>query len=68
MAAEGHDVALTAVGAKRRAVKIYTMDGLGMRYGSGITYWLLKPAGIGYSGIHYIARSFIDLVRERRTP
>ncbi|WP_449463649.1 radical SAM protein [Tardisphaera miroshnichenkoae] len=53
-----------AIGPNTRAVGVYTMDGLGMSYGSGITYWVLKLAGIGYSGIPYIARSFIDLLKD----
>jgi radical SAM superfamily enzyme YgiQ (UPF0313 family) len=50
------------IGERTRVVGIYTMDGLGYSYGSGIVYWMLKLAGIPYKGLPYIARSFHNVL------
>ncbi|WP_174448549.1 B12-binding domain-containing radical SAM protein [Conexivisphaera calida] len=47
-----------AIGPRTKVVGIYTMDGMGYSYGSGITYWIVKLAGLPYAGLPYIARSF----------
>ena len=47
-----------AIGPGTKVVGIYTMDGMGLSYGSGITYWIVKLAGLPYAGLPYIARSF----------
>ncbi len=47
-----------SIGPNTKLVGIYTMDGMGYSYGSGITYWMLKLAGIKYSGLPFIAKSF----------
>ncbi|MGC8563042.1 MAG: B12-binding domain-containing radical SAM protein [Thermoplasmata archaeon] len=46
------------IGERTRVVGVYTMDGLGYSYGSGIVYWMIKLAGIPYTGLPYISRSF----------
>ncbi len=52
------------VGPRTRVIGIYTMDGLGMSYGSGITYWILKLAGVRYVGMPYISRSFFNVLND----
>jgi radical SAM superfamily enzyme YgiQ (UPF0313 family) len=37
------------------------MDALGLSYGSGILYWILKLADLPYRGLPYIARSFLEV-------
>ncbi|MGC9193539.1 MAG: B12-binding domain-containing radical SAM protein [Thermoplasmata archaeon] len=49
------------IGPETKILGIYTMDGLGLSYGSGITYWIIKLAGLPYTGIPYISRSFLDI-------
>jgi len=51
------------IGERTRVVGIYTMDGMGYSYGSGITYWIVRLAGIPYVGLPFIARSFRYVVR-----
>ena len=50
------------IGSSTKVVGVYTMDGMGYSYGSGITYWMLKLAGIKYVGMPFIARSFNNLI------
>jgi len=50
------------IGPRTRIVGIYTMDALGLSYGSGILYWILKLADLPYRGLPYIARSFMEVV------
>ena len=50
------------IGPRTRIVGIYTMDALGLSYGSGILYWILKLADLPYRGLPYIARSFLEVV------
>lgn len=52
------------IGNDTKILGIYTMDGLGLSYGSGITYWIIKLAGLPYSGIPYISRSFLDIFED----
>ncbi|MFH8120075.1 MAG: radical SAM protein [Candidatus Aenigmatarchaeota archaeon] len=49
------------IGSHTKILGIYTMDGLGLSYGSGITYWIIKLAGLPYVGVPYISRSFLDI-------
>ncbi len=65
----GFDVAIVSpyelkksLGPGTKLVGIYTMDGMGYSYGSGITYWMLKLAGIKYSGLPFIAKSFRNVL------
>ncbi len=46
------------IGPRTKVVGIYTMDGMGYSYGSGVTYWIVRLAGLPYVGLPYIARSF----------
>ncbi len=39
------------IGERTKVVGIYTMDGLGYSYGSGIVYWMAKLAGVYYRGL-----------------
>ncbi|PMP60442.1 MAG: radical SAM protein [Caldisphaera sp.] len=50
------------IGNDTRILGIYVMDPLGLSFGSGITYWILKLAGLPYQGIPYIARSFLNIL------
>jgi radical SAM superfamily enzyme YgiQ (UPF0313 family) len=50
------------IGPRTRIVGIYTMDALGLSYGSGILYWILKLADLPYRGLPYIARSFLEVI------
>jgi len=50
------------VGPATKIVGIYVMDPLGLSFGSGILYWILRLANIPYRGIPYIARSFINVI------
>ncbi|ABW02670.1 B12-binding domain-containing radical SAM protein [Caldivirga maquilingensis] len=50
------------IGPRTRIVGIYTMDALGLSYGSGILYWILKLADLPYRGMPYIARSFLEVI------
>lgn len=52
------------IGPRTKVLGVYTMDGLGMSYGSGITYWILKLAGFKYVGIPFIARSFLNVLSD----
>jgi radical SAM superfamily enzyme YgiQ (UPF0313 family) len=49
------------IGPNTRVLGIYVMDPLGLSYGSGITYWIVRLAGLPYSGIPFIARSFLEI-------
>lgn len=51
-----------AVGPNTKILGIYTMDPLGLSYGSGIVYWILKLADLPYSGIPYISKSFLNVI------
>jgi len=53
-----------AVGPNTRILGIYTMDPLGLSYGSGIVYWILKLADLPYSGIPYISKSFLNVIND----
>ncbi len=66
----GYDVVIASpyaldklIGPNTKVVGIYTMDGMGYSYGSGITYWMLKLAGIKYNGLPFIARSFHNVLK-----
>ena len=50
------------IGPRTKILGIYTMDPLGLSYGSGIIYWILKLADLPYRGIPYIARSFLEVL------
>ncbi len=49
------------IGSNTKVLGIYVMDPLGLSFGSGIVYWILKLAGLPYTGIPFIAKSFIDI-------
>ncbi|WP_427972500.1 B12-binding domain-containing radical SAM protein [Acidilobus sp.] len=49
------------IGPNTRVLGIYVMDPLGLSFGSGIVYWILKLAGLPYRGIPFIARSFLEI-------
>ncbi len=50
------------IGPETRVLGIYVMDPLGLSFGSGITYWILRLAGLPYRGVPFIARSFLDVI------
>ncbi|MEB3691219.1 MAG: B12-binding domain-containing radical SAM protein [Caldisphaeraceae archaeon] len=50
------------IGNRTKILGIYVMDPLGLSYGSGITYWILKLAGLSYRGLPFIARSFLNIL------
>ncbi len=50
------------IGERTRILGIYTMDPLGLSYGSGILYWILKLADLPYGGLPLIARSFLYVI------
>jgi len=50
------------IGENTRVLGIYVMDPLGLSFGSGITYWILKLANLPYKGIPYISRSFLNIL------
>ncbi|MGC8573379.1 MAG: B12-binding domain-containing radical SAM protein [Caldisphaera sp.] len=50
------------IGDNTRILGIYVMDPLGLSFGSGITYWILKLANLPYKGIPYISRSFLNIL------
>ncbi len=50
------------IGPNTRIVGIYVMDPLGLSYGSGIVYWILKLADLPYRGLPYIAKSFLQVI------
>ncbi|MFB6470278.1 MAG: B12-binding domain-containing radical SAM protein [Vulcanisaeta sp. AZ3] len=50
------------IGPNTRIVGIYVMDPLGLSFGSGIVYWILKLADLPYRGLPYIAKSFLEVV------
>ncbi|WP_292000162.1 radical SAM protein [Caldivirga sp.] len=50
------------IGPRTRIVGVYTMDALGLSYGSGILYWILKLADLPYRGMPYIAKSFLEVI------
>ena len=50
------------IGPDTRVLGIYVMDPLGLSFGSGIVYWMLRLAGLPYRGMPFIARSFLDVL------
>ncbi len=50
------------IGDNTKLLGIYVMDPLGLSFGSGITYWILKLANLPYKGMPYIARSFLNIL------
>jgi radical SAM superfamily enzyme YgiQ (UPF0313 family) len=50
------------IGPETKVLGIYVMDLLGLSFGSGITYWILRLAGLPYRGVPFIARSFLDVI------
>jgi radical SAM superfamily enzyme YgiQ (UPF0313 family) len=50
------------IGPNTRIVGIYVMDPLGLSFGSGIVYWILKLADLPYRGLPYIAKSFLQVI------
>jgi len=50
------------IGPNTRILGIYVMDPLGLSYGSGIIYWILKLADLPYRGMPYIAKSFLQVL------
>ncbi len=50
------------VGPRTKVLGIYTMDPLGLSYGSGIVYWILTLAGLKYAGTPYISKSFLKVL------
>ncbi|MGC9071257.1 MAG: B12-binding domain-containing radical SAM protein [Acidilobus sp.] len=50
------------IGPETRVLGIYVMDPLGLSFGSGVTYWILRLAGLPYRGTPFIARSFLDVI------
>ncbi len=52
------------IGPRTKVLGIYVMDPLGLSFGSGIVYWILRLAGLPYRGIPFIARSFINVITD----
>ena len=50
------------IGPETRVLGIYVMDPLGLSFGSGITYWIVRLAGLPYRGMPFIARSFLEVL------
>ncbi len=50
------------IGPETRVLGIYVMDPLGLSFGSGITYWIVRLAGLPYRGVPFIARSFLEIL------
>ncbi|WP_069807863.1 B12-binding domain-containing radical SAM protein [Vulcanisaeta thermophila] len=50
------------IGPNTRILGIYVMDPLGLSFGSGILYWILKLADLPYRGLPYIAKSFMQVI------
>ncbi len=50
------------IGENTRILGIYVMDPLGLSFGSGVIYWILRLADLPYRGIPYIARSFLKVL------
>ncbi len=50
------------IGPRTKILGIYVMDPLGLSYGSGILYWILRLADLPYRGLPYIAKSFFEVL------